>query len=212
MKVKVHFYIVKLICSVILFVLILSALHFIVRQGSQLFEFFFARSFVQYVTIYIFAFTVILLGSRTIFFLRNTQQFNAARKGKRILSDQTKTVNEVLMKSGAEAAISFVNHMIKEEKNKISKSYEIINFLLCSLPACGLFGTMLGLSNSLFTAFSAGVGREKGIQQFVTALSTALDTTVLAMACAMFLGGFAWNMDLLSSMPGLFARLSLLTS
>ena len=43
---------------------------------------------------------------------------------------------------------------------------------------------MLGLSGALFDAFGEGKLTDQAVQQFVSSLATALDTTVLAMLCA----------------------------
>ena len=63
------------------------------------------------------------------------------------------------------------------------------------IPALGLFGTMLGVSNALFTAFSGGSLGPEAVERFVGGLATAMDTTLLAMACSMPLFGFAWLLE-----------------
>lgn len=82
--------------------------------------------------------------------------------------------------------------IVRGKRIKIRNICDIINFLDFLLSAIGIFGTILGLSNSLLTAFSEGSDGVKGIQQFVVSLTTVFDTTVLALACAKLVDGFAW--------------------
>ena len=82
--------------------------------------------------------------------------------------------------------------MTEERQTEVQRTYESIHFFTGWLPALGLFGTLLGLSDALFAAFSGGDLDSAALQQFVTGLATAMDTTVLGMACAAPLVGCAW--------------------
>ena len=200
MKFRKH--IVPVMLSAVLVSVFCYAVASLSTPGERLYEFFFSRSFIQFITLYVFTFTTWLLCDRAVFHVRIKAQLRHVYKNKENrhtrpgpLSRQVSDVRRILRESGGAAARSFAENSAKAEKEKTHKSYEAIHFLVCSLPALGLFGTMLGLSHSLFTAFSGSSGGMEGIQKFVTALATALDTTVLALACAMLAGGLAWFME-----------------
>lgn len=156
-----------------------SVIFIFIKQGNQIFEFFFDRGFVQCLTLYVFAFIIVLLGNKVIISLRRNLKINAA----------SKRIRDI-----AAPAISSNERIVKDKKIKIHNIYKIINFLDFLLSAIGIFGTLLGLSNSLFDNFSEGGGIVKVSQQIVTALSTLLDTTGLDLAYAKLVGGFAWVM------------------
>jgi len=194
--------ILVIVVSAFQFAAICLAISSIAEQGDRLFEFFFNRSIVQFLILYVFALSTTLLGHRFFGYLRDRLQLHAAKKNEDnwrdragAITGQINAVRKRFTEYGGSAALSCVVRIGQEEKDKLRKAYEVINFLILVLPALGLFGTMLGLSNSLFTAFSHGAAGPEAVQKFVGALSTALDTTVLALACAMLVGGCGWLLN-----------------
>jgi biopolymer transport protein ExbB/TolQ len=91
---------------------------------------------------------------------------------------------------GPVAARTRVQGFHDRQSKAVQDSADIGRLVVGSLPVLGLLGTMLGLSNALYNAFSEGLFGDEQVQAFVSGLSTALDTTVLAMLCAAPL--FAW--------------------
>jgi len=190
-------------------ILICELINLIYHPGDQIFEFFFHRSFVQFLTLYVFALTATLLIYRTVLHVRARMQFRTSEKRKEswevqpsFLSDQLNAVRKHLKEKGGKAALSCAKGLANEQKERVKKAYEVIHFLVGTLPALGLFGTVLGLSQSLFIAFSKGASGPGAVAQFVTALATALDTTVLGLVCAMFVGGFSWLLERLENQLG----------
>lgn len=172
--------------SVMLMMLTCFVIAQLTEPGDRVFDFLFRRNFVQFVTLSVFFLAMILLVRRLAGYMRQ-------RKGSvSLLARKVKEVRERLQKHGAAAASSTICRMVAEEEDRIRGEYEFINFAVCALPALGLFGTVLGLSDSLFQAFGRGSVGADSMGQFVVALGSALDTTVLAMICALPSFGAAW--------------------
>ncbi len=170
----------------------------IAGPGDRIYEFLFNRSFVQYVTLSFWALAITLLGFRAWHYLgdrrglRQRQQGRATQKVKdAAVVGQLDLVRQHLVDDGAAGALRAARRVRSEWARRVRRADELMDFIVCALPACGLFGTVLGLSDSLFVAFSGGVGAE-AMPQFLRALSTALDTTVLGLVCAMSAGTVAW--------------------
>jgi len=187
---------------VTLFALICVVIRWTGAEGDRLYDFFFQRSFVQFMTLFVFSWVITLLSRRLAVFLCSRRQLRAALKGRDgrqdlsgNLADRMNAVRKALTSHGGSEALSRVKLTDEEEKNKTGKGYDLINGLVFALPVLGLFGTILGLSNSLFTAFSGGAAVDESVRQFVTSLSTALDTTVLALACAMIAAPLGWLLN-----------------
>lgn len=179
---------------------LLGCVHLLLLQvaqpGDRFFAFVYERSLVQHVTLLVASIVIVLLFARLRRYRWNHRCLKSLRHGQGTppddLVEQLDAVSSTLREHGLEAAASRAEQIAENHAERIHKAYETINFLAGALPALGLFGTMLGLSNSLFIAFSTGSQGSQSVQTFVTALSTAMDTTVLAMACAVPLFGCAW--------------------
>ena len=156
--------------AVLMTAMILAAVDLLAWPGTWIYEFFFHRSVIQFVTLLVFSLTLTLLFGRLIKFGRRRRR----------------TVHAGVTSSRAAA------EGLSEE---ISTAYEAFNFLISMMPALGLLGTVLGLSISLSTAFGGASVGPMALQQFVTALATALDTTVLGLICAMITGALAWLLN-----------------
>jgi biopolymer transport protein ExbB/TolQ len=111
------------------------------------------------------------------------------------LNNHIEKVRDMLARDDAEVAFSHAECFAQRQREDTQRAYDVINFLVCSLPALGLFGTMLGLSGALSAAFSEGSLGSDSIKTFVSSLGTALDTTVLALGCAMVAGSTAWLLN-----------------
>jgi biopolymer transport protein ExbB/TolQ len=186
---------ILILIAVVLVVFFHQFVRLVANPGDRLFDFFFARSFVQYLTLFTFAYTLILLSDRFVHYLHNKKELQNAVKFKKdwqlhggILAEQLKVLNETLVKNGISGVIPQIRKQQAQLKQETSRVYEAINALVCLLPALGLFGTVLGLSNSLFTAFSGNAVGSEAIRKFVGALAIALDTTVLGLACSIIAG------------------------
>ncbi len=170
--------------------------------GDRIHDFLFDRSAVQYVTLFSFALAMTLIGYRFIRYVRSKREVRKIQycKDWRKISDSPlnnhiSTLRDTLARHGGRVALSHAERFAQQQQEDCQRACDVINFLVCSLPALGLFGTMLGLSGALSAAFSKGSFGSDSIQTFVGSLGTALDTTVLALVCAMVAGSTAWLLN-----------------
>lgn len=174
-----------------------AALASVEGPGDRLYEMVFRRSFVQFITLYVFALAASLLAVRAIRYGRARREF-AAQHGagspagaRGLLAEQLSKVRATLLERGGKAAIARADALAQAQAERIARGYEGLSALASLLPALGLFGTILGLSSALFHAFGGASGA-RSIEPFVTGLGTALDTTVLGALGAFPVFGFSW--------------------
>lgn len=177
---------------VVIAVIVLLALghvvvHLVAGPGDRLYAFIYQRGPVQYLILVVGASALVLLYSRRRQYHRSAARLKAFERGRgnppEPLAEALRKVGRCCADYGAGAAWSRVERFHDEQSNAVQKNHDLIHFFVGSLPVLGLLGTMLGLSDALYAAFSQGFGAES-VEQFVVGLSTALDTTVLAMVCA----------------------------
>ena len=171
-------------------------------KGDWIYDFIFYRSFVQFVTLFVFSLAMTLISCRFIRYFRSKRDVRRIQRckdwkeiGDSPLSNHIEEVTDTLARHGARAAFSHVERFAQQQQEEAQRANDVINFLLCSLPALGLFGTMLGLSSALSAAFSKGNFGSDSIQMFVKSLGTALDTTVLALICSLVAGSTIWLLN-----------------
>lgn len=163
--------------------------------GDHFYQFMYARGWVQYATPAVACLVVALLLDRLSRYRWNRARFQALSRGEEQVTgqwaEQLESVGSTCEQYGPAAAAVRSERLAEEHGKRIDKTYGLISYVTCAIPALGLFGTLLGMSKSLFVAFGSGSRGSESMQLFVTALSTAMDTTVLAMACAIPLLGCA---------------------
>jgi biopolymer transport protein ExbB/TolQ len=165
--------------------------------GEKLYDFVFNRSFVQYLTFITFFYAVSLLVTRMFLNIRMKSDLYAIQRNGRVVRDSGKLVNnqfEEVRKTIEETdpanGRKKANQLKQLNTERTKETYDTINSLVVFLPALGLFGTILGLSNSIFAAFSQGSLTSESIGLFVSGLSIAMDTTVLGISCSIIAGVF----------------------
>ena len=192
--------------SCLLFALICGTVWFTTEPGDRLFEMLFHRTFVQYVTLYVFVLCLTALMASAL------QYVGAIRRLQQIELDPEEWTLEVLSFGTERAALGrhlaengrsgislTVDYLTEHWGKQVRRAYEFVGSLICFLPALGLFGTVLGLHRSLFAAFGDGQGGPAAVRQFVGSLAIALDTTVLALAAALVAGALSWAMQRLEN-------------
>jgi biopolymer transport protein ExbB/TolQ len=184
--------------SLVLAILICIAVY-LLGPDNRVFVMLFHRGPVQYLTLYAFSLIIILSINRLIVHICEKRQLNGVEDGKygwqnneSALSKHLHAVRKMLSQNKCGAASLCVENFARQRKDDVHKSYELIHFLMGSLPAFGLLGTVLGLSDAMFRAFSSGQFGPASIKLFVSALGTALDTTVLALVCSLPAGMLVW--------------------
>lgn len=200
------YFVKRLIVIVVIALLVMLmclAILSLTGEGNRIHDFLSGGSrvklFIQLSTLYAFVLALTLLCYRLVVYLSSRNQLRSLKQGKYgwrshnfPLGEHLHAIRKSLAKDSGEVALSYAQDFIQGQKNNIQKAYELINFLVCSLPALGLLGTMLGLSQALFEAFSNGKFGAESTKRFIESLGTALDTTVLALICALLAGTFAW--------------------
>ena len=194
--------ILVIVVSIALMATMCFALFSLAEPESRIYCMIFDRGLIQFLTLYAFALIVTLLCCRLVICFHVRRQLQRLEEGNYdwrnhefSLGEHLHTVRKLIAKHGGNAALSCTKYFAQQRKDDIHKAYELINFLVCSLPAFGLLGTMLGLSKALFTAFSGGKAGPESVNLFVSSLGTALDTTVLALICALVVGAFVWLLN-----------------
>jgi len=198
--IKKAFGLVIALMGVILGCLILA---YFTKPGDRIYEIIFHRGPVQFLTLYATALIVTLLCYRSTVYFRDRLKIQRLKEGKHdclnddpSLSNHLRNLRKLLAnKNSPKVVLACSQDFIQQQKDHINKAYELTNFLMGSLPAFGLLGTVLGLSGAMFTAFSKGQAGPESIKLFVGALGTALDTTVLALVCALSVGMFVWLLN-----------------
>lgn len=170
--------------------------HEFTEPGDHFYKFIYERGPVQHITLFVTCIVIAVLFSRFSQYRWNHRRFNALRTGKgqppKELALQLDVVSKTYAKHGMAAACSCADRIAKDHAEEIHKAHEIINQITGVLPVLGLIGTLLGMSQGLFVAFCSGTAKTESVIMFVTALATAMDTTILATFCSvpLFMGTF----------------------
>jgi len=170
-----------------------------VDHEGRLYQFVFERSYIQLVTLFVACQIAALTFRRMARYRLDRAGVEAAEvdpdASPAEIMESVRDVCATRRTHGNVAALAHTERIAKDREKRIHKSYANINYLAGCLPALGLFGTMLGMSNALFAAFGEGSLGPQSVQRFVASLSTAMDTTVLAMTCAAPLFAWLWLLE-----------------
>jgi biopolymer transport protein ExbB/TolQ len=175
--------------SAALFGLVHGALLAVLHSGDRMYAFFYERSCVQHVSLYVTCLVAVLLLERARGQRRERARLAAPGHS---ASEDLAAVASVYEKQGIAAATECIERLTAKRQTEAQRAYDGFRFLIGVLPALGLLGTLLGLSDALFAAFSGGTLDSATLRQFVTGLATAMDATVLGMAAAAPLVGGVW--------------------
>jgi biopolymer transport protein ExbB/TolQ len=170
----------------------LALAHVLILQfsapGGHFHMFIYERGPVQHISLFVTCLVIALLLARLSHYRWSCWQFQALQEGKaappKELARQLDAVSGTYADQGMAAASLCAERVAKEHAEQIRGSHETINHVTGMLPVLGLLGTLLGLNQGLFVAFCGGSPKTEAVMSFVTALSTALDTTILAAFCS----------------------------
>jgi len=192
--------------ATLLFVAVFGLLELITSPGDRLYAFIYERGFVQPAAIGVSCLIIVMLLQRLAAYREDRDRIERAKNGVGALPDDIakclQAVSSTRQIYGNAAALTHAERLAEDHKSSVRKSYAGINYLGGCLPALGLFGTMLGMSNALFTAFASGSVGPESVQAFVSSLATAMDTTVMSMACAAPLLAGMWLLERLENENG----------
>lgn len=109
-----------------LFLVLCGSLWLLSSPGRRLHEFFFNRSFVQFVTLYVFSLLVVLLAHRGLRCYREFRALDAAKKGDEgsrsqpcILSELHEMMQGALLEQGSQAIPKALRNGLEGQKEKI---------------------------------------------------------------------------------------------
>lgn len=186
----------------LLFVSLCGTVWLTTEPGDRLFEMLFHRTFVQYVTLFVFVLCLTTLSGcafQYIKAIRRLQEIELAPEewtlGVLCFDTERTALGRRLAENGRSGVSLTVDYLTELWDKQIRRAYEFVGSLISFLPALGLFGTVLGLHRSLFVAFGDGQGGPTAVRQFVGSLAIALDTTVLALGAALVAGVLSWAMQ-----------------
>jgi biopolymer transport protein ExbB/TolQ len=166
------------------------------KPGDHFYAFIYQRGPVQHVTLAVACIVIAMLSYRFSHHRRSQVQFKTFHEGKgqppAELARQLEVVGKTCAEHGVKAGAGRMTQVAEEYETTVQQGHEVIGFVASALPALGLFGTLLGLSDALFAGFGSNAGTSESVRVFVAGLATAMDTTVLGIACAVPLFGCAW--------------------
>jgi hypothetical protein len=166
------------------------------KPGDHFYAFIYQRGPVQQVTLAVACVVIAMLLCRFSHHRRSRAQFKTFQEGKgqppAELARQLAIVGKTCVEHGTKAGAGRVAQVAEEYETAVQRGHEVVGFVASALPALGLFGTLLGLSDALFAGFGSNAGTSESVRVFVAGLATAMDTTVLGIACAVPLFGCAW--------------------
>jgi biopolymer transport protein ExbB/TolQ len=164
------------------------------EKSSWLHAFLFERSFVQWVTLYVFFLGIGLLVERTLLYLRELKSFRLPREQQlrgdwitRVCRRFRRLKSAVDNRPPAEVH-EYTKQLAEADASDLEFGYHVVGELIQILPLLGFFGTVLGLSRGLHRDFLSDLAQAAtGIKSFVGAIGTAFDTTLLGLACTIVL-------------------------
>jgi biopolymer transport protein ExbB/TolQ len=149
--------------------------------------FLYERGPVQHITLFVTCIAGAMLWARVSQYCGRRKQFNRCQAEKSPppdLAQRLQAVEKALSKDGMSAALSQAGQLADDQAARTHKAHETLTHIIGILPVLGLLGTLLGLNEGLFVAFGSGTAKTESVMQFVAALATALDTTILAAFCS----------------------------
>lgn len=156
--------------------------------------FFFERSRIQWLTLSVLFLALSILAHRAWLHIRLVRDLRLIRQDAEFPDDarqrhagrRAERVSECLDQAGPRAADGCNRQLAFEDEKALDRIYRLLGYSIQFMLALGFFGTVFGISRSLFGSFG-DIGTltpevlKEGLGDFTTNLGTALDTTVLAI-------------------------------
>jgi protein-S-isoprenylcysteine O-methyltransferase Ste14 len=159
-------------------------------KNTWIHDFFFERSFVQWVTLYVFFVGLGLLLEQVFVYWRELCAFRIPREqqlhsdGVTGVSRRFRRLHIALQQRPPAEVHNYAKQLAEADATDLDFGHNIVGEAIQILPLLGFFGTVLGLSLGLHQAFLEG---KTEIAQFATAIGTAFDTTLMGLACCIIL-------------------------
>lgn len=166
----------------------------ILGDARALHEFFFNRSWIQWMTLAAFFLTLAILGHRVIFqrgvvvalrYLAGSSPFRPSIGGQSVAYrfEQVRRWKEA---HGPIQASRYNHELALQDEAALERIYGLLSHAVQLMMALGFLGTVWGVSQSMSGSFGSLAGASTEILKsilgnFTNGLSTALDTTVLGL-------------------------------
>ena len=209
MKTSVGTFALDVVIAILLTVASLAAIQFGIQPllgllsggpalPTAVHAFFFERSFIQWGTMMMFFFAAAILVRRLRSHWAVQEGLVDLASGRErslpagVVRERFERVEQCLKSEGQKAAPDYARQLAERDEEDLDQIYSMLNRVIQMVAALGFFGTVWGISRSMFNSFSnldkASPDQLKsGLGSFSQALSTALDTTVLALVCGIVL-------------------------
>jgi biopolymer transport protein ExbB/TolQ/gas vesicle protein len=163
--------------------------------------FFFERTAIQWCTMWVFFFSVTVLAARCSRHWALAKALNDLEQGSALPTDLSRlhglvrrrleALRSCIEQHGREAAYVEAERLAERDEESVHQVFSLLGSAVQVMLALGFFGTVWGISRSMFGSFSdlaseAAASPDEikvGLKHFTRALGTALDTTVLALVC-----------------------------
>ena len=155
------------------------------------YEFFFKRSFVQWVLLGVFAIGFLHLLWRIPEWLRERNAFKTLVREGEIYGAETLVGRRWLQLKSARAEggrgslENFSKTLAEHDEAEVEAAYRLSTDIVQILPLIGFFGTVFGLSHGLYQSFLATGGTST--KDFAKAIAIAFDNTLLGLALTIIL-------------------------
>lgn len=169
--------------------------------GMWVHEFFFHRSPIQWATVFLFLLAVGIVVQRGISLAGENRAMKAVEQGKSpggagskaegsLVGWRIAQIRKLLAGSRGFDPVSLAKEMLNSDEDSMAIGQMHLTAIASLLPLLGFTGTVLGLTTKLFGLFQLGnnaIANPEGIKgwltQFANGLTTAFDTTLLALGC-----------------------------
>ncbi len=182
---------VTLLVAGVLVILFDFALHALVAPNAWTHDFFFKRSFVQWVLISAFAIGLVHLLRRLPPWLREKRALRELRATPDRLTFETlvgrrwRQIRAACEEHGRKNLGQYAKNLAEHDEAEVDAAYRISGDVVQILPLMGFFGTVFGLSHGLYRSFLATGGTNT--KDFAKAIAIAFDNTLLGLALTIIL-------------------------
>jgi biopolymer transport protein ExbB/TolQ len=182
---------VTLLIAAALVVSFYFALQKLVDPNAWTHDFFFKRSFVQWVLLSAFAIGMVHLVRRLFPWWHEKRAMRQLQENPNELSSDTlvgrrwRQIRAVCEEHGRKNLGQHLKSLAEHDEAEIDAAYRIPSDVVQILPLMGFFGTVFGLSHGLYRSFLATGGTNT--KDFAKAIAIAFDNTLLGLALTIIL-------------------------
>jgi biopolymer transport protein ExbB/TolQ len=184
------------LATVIVLEVLYLSLRALLTPGVWVYEFIFHRSIIQWFTLALYVFTLVILVDRFVSHRREERALRgmgSSPRGTRPDSDfaaeRFRRTDAALAKQSKREVADQTQMWLDEDRDSLNGAHSTIMDFVQVMLGLGFLGTIAGLDQSFFAALGAHGGGidavTNSMAQFAKGLATALDTTLLGLGCGM---------------------------